>query len=78
MKTDFFAKTGINSSFGYNSRVDMWERDWIIIEDNFGIKIKPTRYIYLTGSKYHEAEGHLKLIFYLQEDVINYALRIVK
>ena len=49
-----------------------------IIKDNFGRKIKSKRYIYLPGSKYHEAEGYLKLMLCLQETFINYAPRIVK
>ena len=56
----------------------MWERDWIITEDNIGRKIKPTGYIYLLGSKYRDAEGHLKLRSCLQDAAVNYAPSIGK
>ena len=56
----------------------MWERDWRIKKDNFERKIKSTGYTYFPGSKYREAEGHLKLRSCLQDSVINYAPRIGK
>ena len=56
----------------------MWDRDWKIARDNFGRKIKSTGYIYLPGSKYREADGHLKLRSCLQYAVINSSLRIGK
>ena len=51
----------------------MWDRDMKITKDNFGRKIKPTGYIYLPGSRYCEAKGHLKLRSSLQGAIINYA-----
>ena len=41
-------------------------------------KRKPTGYIYLTGSKYCEAEGYLKLRSCLFDTVIDSYPRIVK
>ena len=57
-----FTKTGIGCPFGYSSTGQMWDRDMKITKDNFGRKMKSTGYIYLTGSKYSEADDHLKLI----------------
>ena len=44
----------------------MWDRYRKITGDNFGRKIKPTGFIYLSGSKLHEAEGHSKIRSCLQ------------
>ena len=40
----------------------MWDRDQKITNYNIGKRLKSTGYFYLLGSKYREAEGHLKLI----------------
>ena len=40
--------------------------------------MKPTGYIYLPGTQYREAEGHLKLRPFLHDAVINYDPRIGK
>ena len=40
--------------------------------------MKPTGYIYLPGTQYREAEGHLKLRSFLHDYVIIYAPRIGK
>ena len=56
----------------------MWDRYRIIIKHNFGIKRKSTGYIYLSGSKYREAEIHLEIRSCLQEAVINSDPRIGK
>ena len=44
----------------------------------FWKKNKSTGSIYLPGSKYREAEGHLKLISCLQDAVVNSAPQIAK
>ena len=54
------------------------DRDRKIAKDNFIRKIESTGYIYLPGSKYREAEGHLTLSSCSQEAVINSATRIGK
>ena len=46
--------------------------------DNLGRKRKSTGFIYLPGSKYREAEGHLMIRSFLKDTVINYILGIVK
>ena len=56
----------------------LWDRDYKIARDNFGIKRISTGFIYLPGSKYREAEVHLKMRSCLQDAVIIYAYRIVK
>ena len=56
----------------------MWNRYLKLTKDNFGRKIKPTGYIYLDGSRYCEAKGHLKLRLSLQGAIINSASNIVK
>ena len=40
---------------------NMWDRDGKIARDNFGRKIKSTGFIYIPGSKFREAEGHLAM-----------------
>ena len=57
---------------------EIWDRDRKISRENFGRNIKSTRFIYLPGSKFHEAEGHLSMRSFLKDDVINSALRIGK
>ena len=47
-------------------------------KDNFGRKIKATGCIYIPGSDFHEAEGHLSMRSCLQDSVINSAPRIGK
>ena len=74
----FPTKIGIRSSYGYDPIQKMWDRDLKITNHNFGRKIKSTGYIYLTGSKYCEAEGYLNLRSCLQHDVINSAPRMWK
>ena len=44
---------------GYDPTQQMWDRYGKIAKDNFVRKIKSNGYIYLTGSKLCEAEGHL-------------------
>ena len=56
----------------------MWDRDRKIARDNFGRKRKPTGFIYLPGSKFWEAEGHLMIRLCLQDSVINSAPMIEK
>ena len=63
---------------GYDPMQKMWDRDLKIARDNFGGKRKSTGYIYLPGSKFREAEGHLTMRSCLQDAVINYAPRIGK
>ena len=47
-------------------------------KDNFGIKRKVTGCIYIPGSDFSEAEGHLSMRSCLQDAVINSATRIGK
>ena len=56
----------------------MWDRESRMARDNFGRKRKATGYIYLPGSKFCEAEGHLTMSSGLQDSVINYDYRIGK
>ena len=63
---------------GYDPTQQMWDRYGKIAKDNFGRKIKSNGYIYLTGSKLCEAEGHLTTRSCLQDAVINYAPGIEK
>ena len=56
----------------------MFDRDRKMAKDSFSIKRKATGYIYLPGSDFCEAEGHLSIKSYLQDAVINYAPRIGK
>ena len=56
----------------------MWDRDQKIARDDFVRERKSTRFIYLPGSKFCEAEGHLTMRSCLQDAVINYAPRIGK
>ena len=39
----------------------MWDRDSKIVRENFGKKRKSAGFIYVPGSKYREAEGHLSM-----------------
>ena len=57
---------------------ELWNRDRKIARDSFGKKRKSTGFIYLPGSKFREAEGHLSMRSCLQDAVINYAPRIGK
>ena len=50
----------------------MWDRDRKIARDNFCRKRKSTGFIYLPGSEFREAEGHLTMRSCLQDAVINY------
>ena len=54
----------------------MCDRDRKISKDNFGRKRKSTGFIYLPGSYFREAEGHLSISSCLQDAVINYAPRV--
>ena len=54
----------------------MWDRDKKTARDNFCRKRKSTEFIYLTGSKFHEAEGSLMLRSCLQASGINSLPRI--
>ena len=56
----------------------MFERNRKMTKDNFGRKRKATGCIYLPGSDFCEAEGHLSIRSCLQYDVINSAPRIGK
>ena len=56
----------------------MWHRDRTISRDNFGRKRKSTGFIYLPRSNFCEAEGHLTMRSFLQDEVIPSAPRIGK
>ena len=56
----------------------MWDRYQRTTKEIFGRNIKSTGCIYIPGSKYREAEGHLKLMYCLQDSVINSGSRIGK
>ena len=56
----------------------MWDRDSKIARDNFDKKRKSTGLIYVPGSNFCEAEGHLSMRPCLQYSVINHASRIGK
>ena len=56
----------------------MFDRDRKMAKDNVGRKRKSTGCIYLPGSGFHEAEGHLSMRSCLQDAVINYAPRTGK
>ena len=56
----------------------MWNRDKKTTRENFGNKIKSTGFIYVPGSKFREAEGHLSMRSSLQDAIINSAPRIVR
>ena len=63
---------------GYDTIHKIWYRYQKIARDNFGRKRKSTGYIYLPGSRFGEAEGHLNMRSGLQDTVINSAPRIGK
>ena len=56
----------------------IFDRDSKMSKDNFGRKIKVTGCIYLHGSGFREAEGHLSMRSCSQDSVINSAPRIGK
>ena len=56
----------------------MFERNRKMTKDNFGRNIKSTGCIYLPGSDFREAEGHLSMRSCLKDAVINFAPRIGK
>ena len=56
----------------------MWDRDRKIARETFGRKRKSTGCIFLPGSDFFEAEGHLSMRSCLQYAVINSAPRIEK
>ena len=68
-----FLQRGLRYTPGYDPTQQIWDRDRKIPRDNFGWKIKWTRFIYLPGSKICEAEGHFKIRSCLQYSVINSA-----
>ena len=57
---------------------EMFDRDRKMAKDNFGRKRKATECIYLPGSGFREAEGHLSTRSCLQDTIINSAPRIGK
>ena len=69
---------GMRYTPSYYPIQQMWDRDRKIARDNFGKKRKLTGFIYLPGSKFREAEGHLMMRSFLQDAVINCAPRIGK
>ena len=56
----------------------MWYRDRKIARDDSGRKIKPTGFIYLTGSNFREDKGDLTMRSCLQDAFNNSAPRIGK
>ena len=78
LKQKHSTEIGMRCSSGYDPINQMWNRYWKIARENFGRKRKPTGYIYLPGSKYLEAEGHLTMRSCLQEAFIYYVPRIGK
>ena len=56
----------------------MFDRDRKMSKDNFGRKIKSTGCIYIPGSRFREAEGHLTMRSCLQDAAINSDPRIEK
>ena len=65
------------SSFGDLLQA-MFDRDRKMANNNFGRKRKTAGCIYLTGSDFCEAEGHLSMRSCLQDAVINSDPRIEK
>ena len=67
---------------GYTSGCDsiqkMWYRDRKVARDHLCRKRKPTEFIYLPGSKFREADGHLNMSSCLQDSGINSYPRIGK
>ena len=55
---------------------EMGDRDRKIERDNFGRKRKSNGFIYLPGSKFRDAEGHLTMRYCLQYSVINSSPRV--
>ena len=53
-------------------------RDRKTARESFGKKGKSTGFIYVPGSKFREAEGHLSMRSYLQDYFINSSPRIGK
>ena len=49
----------------------MWDRDRKMAKENFGRKRKATGFIFLPGSDFREAEGHLSMRSCLQDAFIN-------
>ena len=69
-----------NRSYGSNS-YRFFHRLWLNVKrkrEHFGGEIKPTGFIYLTVSKFRQAESDLKLISCLHDAVINAAQCIGK
>ena len=56
----------------------MWDRDRKIARENFRRKSKSNGFMYLPGSKFHEAEGHLTMRSCLKDAVTNSEPRIGK
>ena len=61
VKPKHLLQRGNRYTYGCDPLQEMWDRDKKIARDNFGRKIKSTRFIYLPESKFHEAEGHLTM-----------------
>ena len=78
MKPKKILQRGTRYTSGCDPIKQMWDRDGKIAREKFGRKIKPTGFIYLTGSKFREAEGNLMMRSCLQDAFINSAPRIGK
>ena len=78
MKSEYFLQRRMRYTPGCDPIQQMWYRDKKIARDNFGGKMKSTGFIYLPGSNFGEAEGHLTMSSYLQDAGINYAPGIGK
>ena len=63
---------------GYDPIQKFWDRDQKIGRKHYGRKRKSPGYIYLPGSKFREAEGHLTMMSCLQDDVIDSSPRVGK
>ena len=62
----------------FNPLQAMFDRDRKVAKENFCRKRKGTGCIYITGSGFREAEGHLPMRSCLQDAVINSAPKIGK
>ena len=78
VKPKHFLQRKIRYTSGGDQIQEMWDIDRKIARDNFGRKRKSIGFIYLPGSKFCEAEGHLSMRSCLQDAVINSAPRIGK
>ena len=78
MKPKYLLQRGNRYTSGCGTLQEMWDRYKKIARDNIGRKRKSTGFIYPPGSKICEAEGHLMMKSFLQDNVINYTPRIGK